>query len=376
MKRHVLYDPPEYLEWAPDPQVMSAYRRVLKERPGVRAALERLGHEGVGRLYRGLLRNRLHDIALKRWVRTGVLTKAWLGTGEEAVTVGAVHGLEAGDVVGPMIRNAAACFERGIPLVDCLRVSLASGDTITRGRDLHIGDLERGVVCPISHVGDLVPVLAGFALAFALRRTEGVALTWVGEGATRTGAAHEGLAIAASRALPLIVVVQDNQVALGTRRGERLEASIEALAAAHGSPGLECDGNHVLDVFCCVRRARRLCVEGAGPVIIHARTFRMGGHATHDEAEGRALFDEETFRAWGARDPIGCFEEFLKGEEGLLKGDPDEILESWERQVTEEVEAAVTEALRSRDESPADPTGMEGDVLASPPPAGGADRGV
>src|SRR5207248_5638104 len=86
------------------------------------AIVARLAPEDMIALYAGLLRARLHDIQLKRWVRTGVISKAWLGTGEEAVTVGPVHALErgrgggGGDVVAPMIRNAAACCERGMPV--------------------------------------------------------------------------------------------------------------------------------------------------------------------------------------------------------------------------------------------------------------------
>ena len=45
-------------------------------------------------LYEGLVRNRLHDIALKRWVKQGVISKAWLGAGEEATTVGPTHALD------------------------------------------------------------------------------------------------------------------------------------------------------------------------------------------------------------------------------------------------------------------------------------------
>lgn len=364
MKRYPPFDPPEYVDWSPDEGVQKAYRARFEEEQSLRLALETLGHEGIARLYRGLVRNRLHDVTLKRWVRTGVLTKAWLGTGEEATTIGAVHALTSDDVVGPMIRNAAACFERGISLADCFKAYLATGDTVTKGRDLHIGDLDYGVVSPISHVGDLVPVLAGQALAFQVRGEKRVALTWVGDGATRTGAFHEGLAMAASRNLPLIVVVQDNGVALGTERGERLHRALAGTAGGHGIEGLTCDGNHVLDVFQCTKSARELCVEGKGPVVIHAETFRMGGHATHDEAEARALFSEETFAAWGARDPIGCFEEFLRSGAAPVDGDVGERLEAWEREVTDEVEAAAEAALESKRNHPPDPTGMEGDVIA------------
>ena len=363
MKRSAAFDPPEYQNWQPDAEVMESYRRRI-EHPEVAASVASLGPGGLEALYRGLLRARLHDIALKRWVRTGVITKAWLGCGEEAVTVAACHALEDGDVVGPMIRNAAATFERGIPIEESFRSYLATGDGITKGRDLHFGDLDHGVVAPISHVGDLVPVCAGFALSFQLQKKRNVALTWVGDGSTRTGAVHEGLSLASSRSLPLIVVVEDNEVALGTPRDERLSASLVNMAAAYDAVGIECEGNHILDVHSAVTRARAICLQGGGPVIILARTFRFGGHATHDEAEARDLFAQEIFDHWAKREPIGCFEEWLRDQRQLLGRDPVAAMEQWEDQVAQEVEQAAEKALTSRRDATPDIDAMLGDVFA------------
>src|SRR5262245_8161420 len=117
MRRFAAFDPPEYVSWAPDPALMRAFRTTIEadsERAGVVA---RLPADTKLVLYAGLLRARLLDIQLKRWVRAGVISKAWLGTGEEAVTVGPVHALARGrDVAAPMIRNAAACAQMGMPL--------------------------------------------------------------------------------------------------------------------------------------------------------------------------------------------------------------------------------------------------------------------
>jgi TPP-dependent pyruvate/acetoin dehydrogenase alpha subunit len=172
----------------------------------------------LGALYRDLLLTRLHDIGLKRWVRHGVLTKAWLGTGEEAVTVGSIAALDCErDFVCPMIRNAGACHMMGMPMTDLFRAYLATADSPSGGRDLHAGDPSVGVIQPISHMGTSVAVMASVALAFKLRGEDRVAMTWVGDGATRTAACHEGMNFAAVQDLPAVFVIQNNQVALGTR---------------------------------------------------------------------------------------------------------------------------------------------------------------
>src|SRR5690554_8019349 len=167
MRRYAPYDPPEYISWTPDPELVAEYRKRLASNPERKAVVDGLDEEALLGLYEGLVRNRLHDLTLKRWVRQGVISKAWLGTGEEAVTIGAVHALERDrDVVAPMIRNAGALHEMGMPLVQCLCAYLATTDSPNRGHDGHVGDLARGILAPISHVGVSVPLVTGIALSF------------------------------------------------------------------------------------------------------------------------------------------------------------------------------------------------------------------
>ena len=103
MKRFPAFDPPEYVAFRPDRAVLDEYRATLAADPKRRALVAGLTPAALLRMYEGMLRFRLHDITLKRWVRQGVISKAWLGTGEEAVSIGTTHALEPGDLVGPMI---------------------------------------------------------------------------------------------------------------------------------------------------------------------------------------------------------------------------------------------------------------------------------
>lgn len=335
-------DPPEYLEEKPDPEAAGWFREV-RERDAQRAReVEGLGVSGDLRLYRGLVRNRLHDHQLKRWVRSGQLSKAWLGTGEEAVTVGACHALGPRDAVGPMIRNAGACHERGMPLAEMFRGILGDREGPAKGRDLHFGDPDRGIVAPISMVGSLVPVLAGMALAYRLRGEDRVGLTFVGDGSTATAGFHEGLVSATALGAPLIVVIQNNQIALGTPAREKAKSAFSSFGEAYGVRALGVEGNHVLDVYAGIRMARRLCIEEARPVLVVAETFRMGGHATHDEGIGRRLLSPELFAWYGRRDPVRLFRNWLE-ESGRAD---QTALEEAEREVEAEVEEAAAEALR------------------------------
>jgi len=266
------------------------------------------------------------------------------------------------DVVGPMIRNAGALIARGVPLEVCFAAYLGTTDTLARGRDLHIGDPARGVIPPISHVGDILPVMAGCALAFKLAREPRVALTWTGDGSTATGIFHEGMRVASALSAPLISVIQDNRVALGTLTETHSRSDLRDLAAAYGAPVWEVDGNHVLDCYAAAALAAEACRAGRGPAVLLARTFRMGGHATHDEREARRLLPPAAYAEWGARDPVGCYEEWLTATRGV----PRAHLEALEEALTARVDdAARHAAARKESHAPAASELLEG-VYAAP----------
>ncbi len=358
MKRYPAFDPPEYVSWSADPELVAAFAETPRRDPARRRVVEAMDEAALLGLYAGLVRTRLQDITLKRWVRTGVISKAWLGTGEEAMTVGPVHALDRSrDIVVPMIRNAGACAEMGMPIADNFRTYLGTGDSPSGGRDLHAGSMEHRVLQPISHVGDVVPVVAGMALVSRIKQDGFVVLTWIGDGSTKTGTAHEGLNFAAVQKVPGIFVIHNNQVALGTRLGQyHLPEDFAELPEAYGMAGAVFDGNNVLDAYAAARLAAERCRAGAGPVMLVGNTFRMGGHATHDEREARALFSAETFAAWGRKDPVGLYEEHLKG-----LGVAASVLSGVEAQVEAEVTKAEEDAIHSRDTRVPDPaTAVEG----------------
>src|SRR5215470_17648506 len=158
-------------------------------------------------LYYYLRLNRRVDEQLAALYRQGkVVGGVYSSLGQEAISVGTAFALEAQDFIGPMIRNAGAMLVRGYRPRDFFLQYMARKDGPTGGRDAntHFGDLRRGVIAPISMLGELVPVLAGVGLAAKIRKQKTIALTYVGDGATSTTQFHEGLNFAAVLKLPLI----------------------------------------------------------------------------------------------------------------------------------------------------------------------------
>ena len=262
--------------------------------------------------------------------------------GQEADSVGSAYALdrEAGDLLSPLIRNLGSLLVMGARPVDVLRQYMAKATSPTRGRELnvHFGDLGRGFIGQISHLGDMVPVMAGITLTFRMRGERRVGLVYVGDGAMSTGAFHEGMNLAAVRRLPLVVIAENNGWSYSTRL-ERQTAVPQLVlkAKAYGVPGERADGNDVLAVWETTRRAVERARAGEGVTLIELVTYRRKGHAEHDDQH---YVPKEELARWERQDPIARYAQRVT-ESGWLAAD---ALAAADARVASELDAAVAEA--------------------------------
>ncbi|MDX1419268.1 MAG: thiamine pyrophosphate-dependent dehydrogenase E1 component subunit alpha, partial [Rubricoccaceae bacterium] len=262
-------------------------------------------------LYRALRLPRAVEEKMLRLIRQNRLSKWFSGYGQEAIAVGVAWGLEARDWILPMHRNLGVWTTRGLPLrtLFCQLMGRAGGYTNGRDRTFHFGLPEKRLVGMISHLGAMLPVADGLALAAQLHGTDAVAAAFVGEGATREGDVHEALSLAGAWRLPVLFVVENNGYGLSTPVEEALPVEDLADAAAgYGMPGRVVDGNDVTAVVAAVREAAARARRGEGPTLLEMKTFRMRGH---EEASGTRYVPAERFEAWAPRDPLLQFKALL-----------------------------------------------------------------
>jgi TPP-dependent pyruvate/acetoin dehydrogenase alpha subunit len=264
-------------------------------------------------LYYYMKLNRALDEQLVRLFRQNVVVGGlYSNLGQEATSVGTAYALEKRDWIAPMIRNVGGLLVKGYKPRDILTQYMARYDSPTHGKDgtSHFGDIKvRHVVSPISMLGDLVPVMTGVAIGGRYLGQNIVAMTWVGDGATSTGAFHEGLNFAATQRAPLVLIVENNQWAYSTPVAKQVPIhDLADRARAYGIASSIVDGNDVVAVYQTTKEAVDRCRAGKGPVLIEAKTMRMKGHAQHDPAE---YVPKEMFSYWEARDPIARYEKYL-----------------------------------------------------------------
>ena len=327
-----------------------------------RAAWAKLSRGQLLELYYWMrLTRTLEERLVALYRQTKVVGGLFRSLGQEADAVGSCFALENRDIMSPLIRNLGSMLVKGATPVEVLKQYMAKGDSPTRGRELniHFGDLERGFIGQISPLGDMVPVMAGVTLTFRMRKQARVGLVYVGDGATSTGAFHEGINFAAVQRCPLIVVVENNAYAYSTPIAKQTAAKqFVDKAVGYGVPGEQADGNDVLAVYDVTKRAVDRARAGGGVTLIELMTYRRKGHAEHDN---QSYVPKGEIERWEREnDPIDRYIRRLTEE---FRFDAADIAAIDER-VRVEVDRATDEAEASPFPEPLD--ALEG-VYADPP---------
>jgi len=283
------------------------------------------------------LNRAVEDTMVKLFRQNKIVGGLYSSLGQEAVSVGTAYALEKKDWLAPMIRNIGALLVKGVPPRDIFMQHMAKYDSPTRGKVgiRHFGDLEiLHIVSLFSMLGDLIPVMAGVAIAGRYLGQKIVAMTWIGDGGSSTGVFHEGLNFAAVQKAPFVLVLENNQWAYSTpvKRQVPLD-NLADRAKAYGIPSYTVDGNDVVAVYTTAKEAVERARKGEGPILLEVKTFRRMGHAQHDPAE----YVPKDMRAyWEGRDPIALYERYLTSEKLLDDKTQKEIGDKIEKLLSKE----------------------------------------
>ncbi len=269
--------------------------------------------------------------------------------GQEGESVATAYALERGrnkDILSPLIRNLGSLLVMGAQPLEILRQYMAKAESPTHGRELnvHFNDLEKGYLGQISHLGDMIPVMAGIALTFKLRREPRVGLVYIGDGGTSTGTFHEGLNFAAVQRLPLVVIGEYNHWAYSTP--PETQFAVKDLAEkspGYGIPAVTVDGNDVLAVYEATKFAADRARRGKGVHFIEVKTYRRKGHAEHDDQH---YVPKGELDKWAKEnDPVDRYVQRLLSADLAGESDLKDIDDRVRDEVDQATDACVDEPL-------------------------------
>ncbi len=298
---------------------------------------------------------RLYEERVIKLYRQGRAVGAvYTGIGHEAIAVGAAFTLEKEDVMCAMHRDLGSHFVRGMTLKRVALQYYGRKEGPTQGRDgnMHFGDYQLKNYGMVSMLADNMPVAAGAALAFKIRKEQNVALAYIGDGTASRGDFHEALNFASVRNLGAVYICENNQFAYSTPLSEQMNIDdIGIRAVAYGIPGVIVDGNDVLAVYKVTQEAVDRARKGEGPTLIECKTMRVRGHSEHDDA---SYVPKELIEHWLKKDPIEQYEKLLIEKQILSEQKIQEVEASINQEIDEAIDYAEKAPL------PEGPEALEG----------------
>ena len=266
--------------------------------------------------------------------------------GQEAVAAGAIGALNDDDLIVSTYRGHGHAIARGVPM-NMLMAELfgkATGTCKGLGGSMHVSIFpEKGILYASAIVGSGVPIATGVGLALQQAGKHQIAMTFFGDGATNTGAFHEGINLAAVWKLPVIFVCENNLYAMSTRADKAMAAeSVADRAEAYRMPAMIADGNDVAAVFLSAKEAVENARNGGGPTLLECITYKLKGHGVYDKAEYRP---KEEVEEWRKRDPINTFEAKLLKMKLVTQAGIDQIEKEVARSVDESVAFAKSSPI-------------------------------
>jgi 2-oxoisovalerate dehydrogenase E1 component subunit alpha len=314
--------------------------RVLDEQGEAVAELPSFARdpEALVAMYRAMVLTRTFDSRAVALQRTGKLGTFASALGQEAIGVGIASAMADEDVLVPSYREHAAQFMRGMPLENCL---------------LYWGGDERGSDFPgvarkdfpnAVPIATQIPHAVGAAFAFKLKGEKRAVVGVVGDGGTSKADFYEGMNMAGVWAVPLVLVVNNNQWAISLPRGRQTAAqTLAQKAIAFGIEGVQVDGNDVIAVRHVVAEALGKARRGGGPTLVEAVCYRLCDHTTADDAT-RYRSSEEVNAAWRL-EPVARLREYM-ARAGIWNKDREEALQK-------ECADAVARAVEAYQSTPA-----------------------
>lgn len=265
-------------------------------------------------IYRALIKPRIIEERMLVLLRQGKISKWFSGIGQEAISVGLTLALNDDEYILPLHRNLGVFTTRNMTDKQLFAQWQGKKSGFTKGRDrsFHFGSNEHHIVGMISHLGAMLGVANGIALADILENKKRVTVCFSGDGGTSEGDFHEAMNVAAVWALPVIFLIENNGYGLSTPSQEqfRCKQFIDK-GIGYGMETLQIDGNNILEVYHELSTLTKSMRENPRPVLVEALTFRMRGH---EEASGTKYVPQELFDKWVKKDPISNYENFLISE--------------------------------------------------------------
>ncbi|SFA72183.1 2-oxoisovalerate dehydrogenase E1 component alpha subunit [Lentibacillus halodurans] len=298
-------------------------------------------------IYRHMLLARKIDERMWLLNRAGKIPFVISCQGQEASQVGASFALDRSkDYVAPYYRDMGVVLSFGMTAKELMLSAFAKAeDPNSGGRQMpsHFGQKKNRILSQSSPVTTQLPHAVGVALAAKMEKKDFASFVSLGEGSSNQGDFHEGLNFAGVHHLPVITMVENNKYAISVPLDKQIASdNVSDRAQSYGMPGVTVDGNDPLAVYQEVKKARERAMNGEGPTLIEAVSYRFTAHSSDDD--DRQYRESSEVEEAKKKDAIISFAAYLK-EAGIMTDDA-------EQEISNEIDNMVNEATDYAESAP------------------------
>lgn len=310
----------------------------LEEKPSTSQVDEKI----LLQIYRNIYATRQFELKCIELYRQGFI-RGYLHPylGEEAIAAAACAAIGPDGFIVSTHRGHGHCISKGADLKLMMAEILgrATGYCKGRGGSMHISNKANNNLGANGIVGGGIPIATGAALGIKVKKSNQVVVAFFSDGASNNGVFGESLNLASIYKLPVIYMLENNHYAV-TTPVEYASACCELVerSPAYGMPGVCVDGNDAVEIYIETKKAADRAINGEGPTLIEAKTYRHAGHHVNDPG---LYMDQQDLAEWKARDPLILLNQRISEEEAR----------KIEVQVDSELEVAVEFAQNSPEPS-------------------------
>jgi TPP-dependent pyruvate/acetoin dehydrogenase alpha subunit len=243
--------------------------------------------------------------------------------GQEAIAAGCVVDLRAADTLVLPPQNAIAGMVKGMPLGDIMAQIYAR--YTANGQSPNI-------IMPSATPGAQLAQATSAARVNKQKKRNNVVVAFSDKATTSLASWHEALALAASKSLPIIFVVEDNPWTElpGLKTGEDNECSDKAWS--YGFPVIPVDANDVVAVYRVAYESVERVRQGGGPVLVEGKPYRLSSATRRRGANSGASRSQ--------RDPLIHMERYLRKKGLFTPRWKDQVVQEFSRKLDAAVKAA------------------------------------
>jgi pyruvate dehydrogenase E1 component alpha subunit len=266
-----------------------------------------------------VLVRRFEERAARAYTEALVGGYCHLNLGEEAAVVGLMSALRPTDYLFTNYREHGYAIMRGIDPSKVMAELYGRVDGVSKGwgGSMHMFDITHRLLGGYGIVGGQIPLATGAALAIDYRDGDEIVMCTLGDGTTAIGAFHESLNIAGLWNLPIVYVIINNGLGMGTTVARSsAEPELYKRGAAYRIESARVDGFDPVAVREAAGKAIKVA-RGGRPYLLEVVTERLRGHSVVDPAKYRSAEEVERLKS---EDPVVGFGEKLLAD-GVLDQD-------------------------------------------------------